>query len=530
MGPETENRKPVALFMAFGTKGDIYPISAIAAAFASDLKQYRVVLVTHSAHQNLSSHLEERHVMFLGINSPPVLSVCENYGSGSQELAFSQQKMIATREHRQECYSAVEGIFGHDSTMEGWSLAELFHVRCVVAAPYVVPYSAPSSFESQFRREHPLLYKYLQEADSNQVLQTPHVSWKDVAHWMWPLYTENWGLWRSDVLYLSPFPFTVGDFGYKISLFSWNEIYDCHLLHDPVTGLPTWHDRPPSPLLLYGFSKDIVECPDYWPSNVHVCGFWFLPTEWQFSCTKCQEISELSYPGDLRTKDEVCSAHVKLQCFLINPASTPPIFIGLSSIGSMGFLRNPQTFLQVIQTVLEITNYRFILFTAGYEPLDEAVQVIASESSHLDKRQYLEEGLCLFDSRLFCFPNMIPYKWLFPRCAAAIHHGGSGSTAAALHAGIPQVLCPFILDQFYWAEKMYWIGVAPEPLNRSHLIPDKLDDVSIGMAAKVLSRAINDALSPNIKARALEIAERISLEDGVMEAVKILKQEMNCSC
>ncbi|KAJ6348399.1 hypothetical protein OIU76_004799 [Salix suchowensis] len=388
MGPETENRKPVALFMAFGTKGDIYPISAIAAAFASDQKQYRVVLVTHSAHQNLSSHLEQRHVMFLGINSPPVLSVCENYGSGSQELAFSQQKMIATRDHRQECYSAAEGIFGHDSTMEGdfilinffalegWSLAELFHVRCVVAAPYVVPYSAPSSFESQFRREHPLLYKYLQEADSNQV------SWKDVAHWMWPLYTENWGLWRSDVLYLSPFPFT-----------------------DPVTGLPTWHDRPPSPLLLYGFSKDIVECPDYWPSNVHVCGFWFLPTEWQFSCKKCQEISELSYPGDLRTKDEVCSAHVKLQCFLINPASTPPIFIGLSSIGSMGFLRNPQTFLQVIQTVLEITNYRFILLTAGYEPLDEAVQVIASESSHLDKRQYLEEGICLFDSRLFCFPK-----------------------------------------------------------------------------------------------------------------------------
>jgi hypothetical protein len=90
MGPETENRKPVAVFMAFGTKGDVYPLSvstsssngiakisplffffslsswvensriccvflflfqAIAAAFASDQKQYRVVLVTHSAHQ-----------------------------------------------------------------------------------------------------------------------------------------------------------------------------------------------------------------------------------------------------------------------------------------------------------------------------------------------------------------------------------------------------------------------------------------------------------------------------------------------
>lgn len=29
--------------------------------------------------QNLSSRLEERHVTFLGIKSPPVLSVCDNY-------------------------------------------------------------------------------------------------------------------------------------------------------------------------------------------------------------------------------------------------------------------------------------------------------------------------------------------------------------------------------------------------------------------------------------------------------------------
>ncbi|XP_061980256.1 uncharacterized protein LOC133700672 isoform X3 [Populus nigra] len=491
MRPETENRKPVAVFMAFGTKGDVYPLSAIAAAFASDQKQYRVVLVTHSAHQNLSSHLEERHVTFLGINSPPVLSVRDNYGcSGSQELAFSQQKMIATREHRQECYSAVEGIFGHGPTMEGdfilinffalegWSLAELFHIRCVVAAPYVVPYSAPSSFESHFRREHPLLYKYLQEADSNQV------SWKDVAHWMWPLFTENWGSWRSDDLYLSPCPFT-----------------------DPVTELPTWHDRPPSPLLLYGFSKDIVECPDYWPSNVHVCGFWFLPTEWQFSCKKCQEISELSYPGDLRTKDEVCSAHVKLQYFLINPASTPPVFIGLSSIGSMGFLRNPQTFLQLSK--LLPLNHHILIKESTLKR--ESVSLITASFAFLI--WYLTNGYFQDVQLQFIMGAVDP---LLQHYTQASHRW--------------QVLCPFILDQFYWAEKMYWIGVSPEPLNSSHLIPDKLDDVSIRMAAKVLSRAINDALSPNIKARALEIAERISLEDGVMEAVKILKQEMNCSC
>ncbi|KAK1568697.1 hypothetical protein Q3G72_027671 [Acer saccharum] len=51
MESETQRTKPVAAFMAFGTNGDVYPIAAIAAAFACDQKQYHVVLITHSAHE-----------------------------------------------------------------------------------------------------------------------------------------------------------------------------------------------------------------------------------------------------------------------------------------------------------------------------------------------------------------------------------------------------------------------------------------------------------------------------------------------
>lgn len=69
-----------------------------------------------------------------------------------------------------------------------------------------------------------------------------------------------------------------------------------------------------------------------------------------------------------------------------------------------------------------------------------------------------------------------------------------------------------MLDQFYWAERMFWLGVAPEPLKRDQLLPDQNDDMSIREAANVLSRAINDALSPKVKACAIELAERISLE------------------
>lgn len=72
---------------------------------------------------------------------------------------------------------------------------------------------------------------------------------------------------------------------------------------------------------------------------------------------------------------------------------------------SLGFLERPEALLKVIQVVLEITNFRFVLFTSGYEPLDEAIQVVATKTLHFDQRQYNEEGVCLFDGRLFCFPR-----------------------------------------------------------------------------------------------------------------------------
>lgn len=71
---------------------------------------------------------------------------------------------------------------------------------------------------------------------------------------------------------------------------------------------------------------------------------------------------------------------------------------------SMGFLKNPQAFLRLLQTVMEITGYRFILFTAGYMPLDTAVRAIVAESSsYVMHKQFNDECLSLFNDRLFCF-------------------------------------------------------------------------------------------------------------------------------
>ena len=101
----------------------------------------------------------------------------------------------------------------------------------------------------------------------------------------------------------------------------------------------------------------------------------------------------------------------------------------------------------------------------------------------------VKDGVQLFKNRLICDSCSMLYSWPLPKCYVAIHHGNNGTTATTLHAGVPQsdsgtteasshagvpqIIFPFILDQFYWVECMNWIGVAPPPLKKQHLILDK---------------------------------------------------------
>ena len=63
------------------------------------------------------------------------------------------------------------------------------------------------------------------------------------------------------------------------------------------------------------------------------------------------------------------------------------------------------------------------------------------------------------------FPAIdIPHAWLFPRLSAVVHHGGAGTTAAGLRAGLPAIITPLAVDQFFWGERLTALGVAPPPI------------------------------------------------------------------
>ncbi len=103
-----------------------------------------------------------------------------------------------------------------------------------------------------------------------------------------------------------------------------------------------------------------------------------------------------------------------------------------------------------------------------------------------------------------------PYALLFPRTAVVVHHGGSGTTASALRAGVPQVILPLILDQFHHAHRLHLAGIAPRPVPMERITTAELTE------------AIHTALEMPDGPR-LAAAERLRASDGRAEIVRRLE-------
>ncbi|EFJ36947.1 hypothetical protein SELMODRAFT_437977 [Selaginella moellendorffii] len=367
----------------------------VAIALARATTKYSITFITHDSHQVLKALLLPAGIVLRSVSTPAVLTPEQKRDSFPDSLTSGntvpkcEVSLIRARRveiHMEECLDAIEsqesngtisfiainffalvGLSEFTITLlpvyrflrqEGWHIAELLNVR------------APASFERSFRQVYPRLYKRLQRASAEEV------GWKDVTHWMWPLFTDRWTSWRVRKLRLSACPLT-----------------------DPVTELPV-HDWPRSVPLLYGFSEKVVECPGYWPSSVRVCGFWLPPDRGVSGTTHLAP---------------------KLAEFLLRSADSKPVFIGLSSITSMGFLQNPLGMLQVVTDVLKAVNMRGVLFTAGHPSLEAVVTSAAGlATSCLEK-----EGLTL-DHNLFCYSGSHSSRWKWNDCCLSSRRSSSG--------------------------------------------------------------------------------------------------------
>jgi UDP:flavonoid glycosyltransferase YjiC (YdhE family) len=114
---------------------------------------------------------------------------------------------------------------------------------------------------------------------------------------------------------------------------------------------------------------------------------------------------------------------------------------------------------------------------------------------------------------LFIGPT--PHERLFPRCAAVVHHGGAGTTHAAARAGVPQVVMPHILDQYYWAHQVSRAGIGPAPVARYSGHPDRL--------ARAIRLCVDE---PSLIERAREVAAAMRM-DGAERGAELLERVAN---
>ncbi|MEZ4644342.1 MAG: glycosyltransferase [Chloroflexota bacterium] len=108
--------------------------------------------------------------------------------------------------------------------------------------------------------------------------------------------------------------------------------------------------------------------------------------------------------------------------------------------------------------------------------------------------------------------DAVPHDWLLPQCHALIHHGGAGTTAAGLRAGIPNILIPHGMDQPFWGRQVAALGAGPKPITLRKLDTGSLID------------ALTQVNSSAMRARAQEVGRQIRAEDGVGQAVRIIEQ------
>jgi UDP:flavonoid glycosyltransferase YjiC (YdhE family) len=110
------------------------------------------------------------------------------------------------------------------------------------------------------------------------------------------------------------------------------------------------------------------------------------------------------------------------------------------------------------------------------------------------------------------FIGAAPHARLFPLASLVVHHGGAGTTHAALLAGRPSVVVPHVQEQAVFAATLHALGVAPRPLPRRRLTVEALASRLVALRA--------DARAAG---RARALAEQLRGERGVERAVEALE-------
>ena len=209
---------------------------------------------------------------------------------------------------------------------------------------------------------------------------------------------------------------------------------------------------------LCAVSPTVVPRPVDWDEGIHMTGYWFLDEgrDWQ--------------------PDPALAAFLE--------SGRPPVYIGFGSMTT----GNPTQLAKEVVEGVRRAEVRAILATGwgGLEEIDvpDTVHVI--------------EGA--------------PHDAIFNHVSAVVHHGGAGTTAAGLRAGLPTLVCPLAMDQPFWGRRVLSLGCGPNPQSLKRLRADRF-----AQGLDELTR------TESYRERAGKVARTIAEEDGIARAIDVIE-------
>lgn len=88
----------------------------------------------------------------------------------------------------------------------------------------------------------------------------------------------------------------------------------------------------------------------------------------------------------------------------------------------------------------------------------------------------------------------VNHQQLFARSSVVIHHGGAGTTHACLAAGVPMIIVPRGIDQFYWASRVHQAQLTPTLLSHTgcsvNVLCDALTQIDVDVGYRARMRAM----------------------------------------
>ena len=111
-----------------------------------------------------------------------------------------------------------------------------------------------------------------------------------------------------------------------------------------------------------------------------------------------------------------------------------------------------------------------------------------------------------------------PFDRLIPKVSAVVFHGGIGTMAECLRAGVPFLACPVIYpmgDQYFWGKRAHAVGCSPLPIPLKKLTEESL------------VRKVSELLSSEVyKNNSRQIANQLKAEDGLRNTIRIVESQI----